>query len=576
VKQIVLLFIALIALVATPTMARSQKPLVLKNDQPQQIQPGDTLQLPAATKGSASINIPAGSAPASPNNGDCWATSSAIVCKAGGAVSRVDGRVYPDQYGADDTCTNSATAAIAAAFAATHGPVFLRGCYRASATVVVPDNRMLIGETASTSTSLPDAQTRIVCDAAVSPCVQLGNGSTNESTGLRNLVVTRSGGRPAISTVGIRVFDGQNDTIVDVMSFKHGVCLKVESHPAVRTGIRLYLDRISTGACLDAHIWVDAMPEVRVNQGLFGQNGIGDYNANTYVRISGVNSVPGAGGPNTITFVNSQFNQGTNTTTHFMEFKDLAYGVPSVDAGEIVIVDSHIEGVSGALFWSDASWNILQRWAISNNIFNTPSAHAFALNAGSQPAEWRLTNNQWYVADFNLTPIAQIANLFISGGQVNAAMALTAPANSTAQIIGLTHNANATYAGSWGQLTLIGETFSAGSLSITGAGNITQVSPLQHALTAGGSTPTITSCGTSPAIDGRSTDNGGFIKTGGGSVHSCTITYSTAFPNIAFPVVTSANSQVGYWIYPATNTGFTINFTSSNPGADYIYLVQGK
>lgn len=64
----------------------ARKPLVLNVAQQQQIQSGDTLQLQAAVAGGASLNIPHGTAPTSPVDGDVWTTSAGIFVRVNGTT----------------------------------------------------------------------------------------------------------------------------------------------------------------------------------------------------------------------------------------------------------------------------------------------------------------------------------------------------------------------------------------------------------------------------------------------------------------------------------------------------------
>lgn len=65
----------------------ARKPIVLgASGQQQQEQSGDPLQLPASVAGGASLNMPQGSAPTSPANGDMWTTSAGLFVQIGGAT----------------------------------------------------------------------------------------------------------------------------------------------------------------------------------------------------------------------------------------------------------------------------------------------------------------------------------------------------------------------------------------------------------------------------------------------------------------------------------------------------------
>jgi hypothetical protein len=64
----------------------SRKPLVRNTALIQELQGGDTLQLPASVTGGASMNLAPGVAPTSPNNGDVWITSAGIYVQIAGAT----------------------------------------------------------------------------------------------------------------------------------------------------------------------------------------------------------------------------------------------------------------------------------------------------------------------------------------------------------------------------------------------------------------------------------------------------------------------------------------------------------
>lgn len=75
--------IALAGLIASPVLAQ-QKPLVSMGGQTRQLPAGTTLGVSASTTGAASLNIPAGVAPTSPANGDCWTTTAGLICRING------------------------------------------------------------------------------------------------------------------------------------------------------------------------------------------------------------------------------------------------------------------------------------------------------------------------------------------------------------------------------------------------------------------------------------------------------------------------------------------------------------
>lgn len=75
------------ASLATGAFATERKPLVPVNGVVTSIPATDTLKLPAATTANASLNIPQGTTPTSPNNGDCWTTSAGLFCRIAGVTT---------------------------------------------------------------------------------------------------------------------------------------------------------------------------------------------------------------------------------------------------------------------------------------------------------------------------------------------------------------------------------------------------------------------------------------------------------------------------------------------------------
>jgi hypothetical protein len=105
------------ALALAPANAATRKPIVIgASGQQQQIQAGDTLAVQAPTTASASINLPHGTAPSSPTNGDCWTTAAVFACRINGATASFAGTNTGDQT---ITLTGDVTGSGTGSFAAT-------------------------------------------------------------------------------------------------------------------------------------------------------------------------------------------------------------------------------------------------------------------------------------------------------------------------------------------------------------------------------------------------------------------------------------------------------------------------
>ena len=318
----------------------------------------------------------------------------------------------------------------------------------------------------------PPQGAMILCDVTVSPCVSLGG--NNSTVSFRGVSVEHAGS-PASTTIGLRVVDAYNVILENVMSYNSGICYQWLGHPSTGLGLGGQMTHTFSGACGDDHIDINGWPELRVVQSRFGMNGGGDLAANTFIRVEGgVGST--AGGPNTLSFDNSQFNQGSAAVAHFVEFVNLgAAGVPSIDATDFKFHGLHVENLNSAVFYSDASWNIVNRVNVSESSFNDSAIPFLSMNANTELSVWNIENNQIFgtlSATYGTT--GNLNAFSLKNNLVQGAVTLTGPSTGggTATASGNTFGAGLTIAGSWGDLEVGPDTFSGGTLTNNGSGNL--------------------------------------------------------------------------------------------------------
>ena len=113
-----------------------------------------------------------------------------------------------------------------------------------------------------------------------------------------------------------------------------------------------------------------------------------------------------------------------------------------------------------------------------------------------------------------------------------------------------------------------------GGITTTGPVTATQIN-------TSGASPSVSSCGTSPAIATNSTNMGGKFTTGTGAPTSCAITFATSgWTTAAFCTITAANSAAsGATILPyistQSNTGFTVTFAAGLTSGAFNYGCSG-
>ncbi len=345
---------------------------------------------------------------------------------------------------------------------------------RAAATITVPPGVTL--DLGGFGPGYPVVGGGIICDAGVSPCVILGSYASNGTTALRNGTITRAGA-PSAGTIGIEIY-GYHNTINNVLSDNSAKCWAFNSDIPAGAGIHTEIYGGSAQRCSDVFADFNGYPEVYWFGGRFGINGGNDYASNAYVRTEG-GLAGSAGGPNTIQFYGVQFTSGGAAATHFWEFVNLATGgVPSIDATDFRIIGGHIENLAtaangGAVFYSDSTWNAIDRMSVQDLAIDAPSTPMFALNPGTAVDEWDINSVLMYVSGLSLAPTNGFNSFHINGGRVTGAMHLTGASGSTASITNLDHGAAYTLDGAWGQYNAFGETYSNGSLTNNATGNVT-------------------------------------------------------------------------------------------------------
>ncbi|MCC3246666.1 hypothetical protein LG047_15300 [Methylocystis sp. WRRC1] len=90
--------------------------------------------------------------------------------------------------------------------------------------------------------------------------------------------------------------------------------------------------------------------------------------------------------------------------------------------------------------------------------------------------------------------------------------------------------------------------------------------------------PSLSTCGTSPAVTAGSSNNGGSFTLGTGSPTACTVTFNSAYANTAFCTVTPRSSlgAVTYYISSQSKTAFTVTLSAGTDSAQFNYTCFGN
>lgn len=391
------------------------------------------------------------------------------VANANPAPAPAGNVVYVDDYGAHagDLATDSWAAFN---YCVNNFPVVRwRGySYRLSQGLVIPSG-CDAGGTAFLPNQVTNMGSTLVFDLGVAIGVQLLATQSLGTARLSNTTITRAAGAIPAGSIGLKVNTGYNMPLENVNVTRNAINFQWLS--VAPNGISSKGRGIYSGTCTDAHVEVNGWPELHIDQGRLGSNGGLDVNCTAYVRITGGGT--GGSGPNGVFFNQVQMNQGVNAPSYGLQFVNMSH--TDSNALEFKFNDCHIEGVSSAVVKSDASCVFLNRFTLEGLTVNCPGTPMWALDPGTQPSDWEISDNEFYVSTFVLAPTAAFSKVSISGNKIKCAGSITAPVNST---FNLANNAwdSLTIAGA-GNFVILGDRFSAGVLTNNATGKVTYINP---------------------------------------------------------------------------------------------------
>lgn len=203
-------FIILLLTLSIVQLAYAQdKPMTMTNGIAKPLPAGKSLQLNPATSGTASLNVPQGIAPSSPNDGDIWTTAEGLSYRAGGVTRKILDNLSQCtnilHYGADRTGTLASDAAFTAAVSLSQaGKIclyFPAGTYRFTSTKTVTLNAAVT--TASITLAGDGADVTLLNFSGGTSGISITLNSAYQSFHIQDLSVL--GGTYSQSTQGITV-----------------------------------------------------------------------------------------------------------------------------------------------------------------------------------------------------------------------------------------------------------------------------------------------------------------------------------------------------------------------------------
>lgn len=351
------------------------------------------------------------------------------------------------QFGAKgDGSTNDATAfSNALTFWGSTGGIITvpDATYALSSGITIPDFTYLRGDVWFPNLAQIKG-VQLLFANGVMTCVQLCTGSTNNSAGIENVTINRTGTPPS-GSIGLLVEQGQSPVVRNVGSINHAVPMEWAATVNGTEGITCNASNIYTAGATDAHLVINSWPELQFSQVRLGLNGSADVPCNAYVRITGGPTNPGTGdGPNTINFSEFQFNSpASNAPAHAIEFVNISN--PSNNVIFFKFHQGHIESVSAGTIYSDSTCSVIQGLGLFDVSVNT-DVPFWLLNSATSLYAVTIVGGYYNCSTFS-PPTEKFTGVAISGIYCGGAASFNASSGSTIAFNGNTWFGGLTIAG---------------------------------------------------------------------------------------------------------------------------------
>ena len=251
----------------------------------------------------------------------------------------------------------------------------------------------------------------------------------------------------------------------------HSICFKFDG---TNGGISCSPNRIFTANAIDTHVLAYNWPELRVNQSRFGSNGTVDTNCNSYIRFSGTGI-----GPNTVNFINCQFNQGFSTgdtVDAFLDFKDMVFS-PILRPQSYNFTNCHIENVAYVV-QSNSATSTLKAISFESTRFqdNTGTSSFWNIDAATQIDNFKMNNCEINTGTYNYNIVKQtnwfqVANCLFSQTSTNPVIINGVP-NSTIEYDNCAFTKGLTITGDFGTGAAVFAGISTSTVDCTATGRV--------------------------------------------------------------------------------------------------------
>jgi hypothetical protein len=305
--------------------------------------------------------------------------------------------------------------------------------YRVAKTLALPDGSDLEG-TGFTAGDRPIGAT-IVCDLAVTPCIQKGalttatNPGPRNSVTLRDIIQTRQSGPIPTNSIGIEEDQEQEPSIEYVYATRNDFCFYLKStNPTARgSGFQFHGDHLWTGDCKISHFVVDGWPVVILHDLKLGYGSPDAMGSTSFFRITGGPKSHPDAGPSTLDVTQVMAFGPTPAVQTFVEFVNCP-NCASTNGSIFRFDGGHVEATCHIITTDRTITNLVDFFFTNFVVFGEPnesvncrtgSTNFFNVDPATRPFTWIITGNHLGTSG-TLRPIQPIQGLVIANNVLGA------------------------------------------------------------------------------------------------------------------------------------------------------------
>jgi hypothetical protein len=364
--------------------------------------------------------------------------------------------------------------------------------------LIVPNTVRLYLAGQDATAALPPVSSGLVCDPNQN-CLTI-NGSNG--CVVENLTCSSRATTQPTSGAGILISGGSFITLFRTFCYNNYESYRFDS-TANPGGIAGYMIEPFSAKIVRAHVVQKTWAELYISGG--GRLGVGpDWTkAQAHISIEGGSTTNPASGPNSLYVSGVQMQSGDPSGDGPISFIQivnrtpgaLQHGIEAIGIHNLVMEAGRMDNI----FYSDGTWDYLQRFSFTGVYLNAPDAEFWNCGPNMGIFAGALVGNQvMYLKSMTFNQTNPI-DLQMSGQQLTGNVSLTAGhPDSTVSMIGMEIIGNVTLAGSWRGLTVAGGCI-LGTLTNTATGNVNITVPNQNNSMSGSLAVGGTSALTGPA-----------------------------------------------------------------------------